>query len=349
MNRRCFLGTGAGTLGGAWAHASETAPAPARCGLGIVAYSFAVRRAAQPKGPLHDPLGFVEHCQTLGAGGVQVGLGMRTRGYSARLRERLKAAAMFLEGIVSLPRDRVDVERFEREVATAVDCGAEVLRVALLGGRRYETFGSAREFRDFRDRSRQSLGLARPVAEHRKVKLAVENHKDYRAPELLDLIHWAKSPHIGVCVDTGNNIALLETAEETVEALAPHAFTAHLKDMGVQEYADGFLLAEVPLGTGILDLPRIIGTLRQANPRIRFNLEMITRDPLRIPCLTRRYWATLEDISGSRLAGMLSLVRAKATKEGLPRLTGLKPQARLEREDDNVRRSLRYARETLGL
>jgi sugar phosphate isomerase/epimerase len=349
MNRRDFLWAGAGAVAATSARADEPGRALARCALGMVAYSFAIRRAAQPNGPLHDPLGLVEHCQAIGAGGVQVGLGTRANDYCTRLRERLTAAGMFLEGIVSPPGDRSDLDRFERELRTACACGAQLVRVALLNGRRYETFGTAKEFRDFRERSRQSLTLARPVAERHKIRLAVENHKDRRAAELVELIRWVKSPHIGVCLDTGNNIALLEAPEETVDILAPHALTVHLKDMGVAEYADGFLLAEVPLGSGFLDLPRIIRTLQKANPRIRFNLEMLTRDPLRVPCLTPRYWGTLEDISGRRLAATLALVRSKASRQALPRVSELKPAQRLEREEDNVRRSLLYARARLEL
>ena len=37
---------------------------------------------------------------------------------------------------------------------------------------------------------------------------------------------------------------------EVVEALAPRAFTTHFKDMALEEYEQGFLLSEVPLGTG---------------------------------------------------------------------------------------------------
>ena len=76
------------------------------------------------------------------------------------------------------------------------------------------------------------------------------------------------------------------------------AFTTHFKDMGVEEYREGFLLSEVPLGTGVLDLPRVIRTLRAAHPEIRFNLEMITRDPLEVPCLAVVYWATFPDLPG---------------------------------------------------
>lgn len=340
MNRRDFLATGAGSL----AAAATGQPAAARCDLGIVAYSYSLRRAAEPHGPLQDPLGFVEHCHAQGAAGGQISLGIRDREYCARLRDRLRAIDMYLDGIVSLPRQVQDVERFERELQSARACGVEVLRVALLGGRRYETFQTAQQFREFRERSQQSLTLARPIIENLNLRLAIENHKDWRLGELLELLRWARSPHIGVCVDTGNSIALLEAPQETVAGLAPHAFTVHLKDMGVQEYNEGFLLAEVPLGTGFLDLPELRRTLRRANPAIRFNLEMITRDPLRIPCLTRGYWATLDDISGRRLADTLATVRAHAPRQGLPRISELTAAQRLEREDDNVVRSLRYAR-----
>jgi hypothetical protein len=130
--------------------------------------------------------------------------------------------------------------------------------------------------------------------------------------------------------------------------LAGHVFTTHVKDMGVEEYADGFLLAEVPLGSGFLDLPAIATTLRRARPDLRLNLEMITRDPLKIPCLKPKYWATLENIPGRRLAEMLSLVRTKAGKKPLPRISGLGKKEQLQREDDHVRQSLQHARERLN-
>src|SRR5439155_1447261 len=82
-----------------------------------------------------------------------------TPAYCAGLRERVGGAGMCLEGIIRLPRARNDVERFERELETARACGAEVLRTALLDGRRYETFRTAEEFQRFRARSREALTL----------------------------------------------------------------------------------------------------------------------------------------------------------------------------------------------
>jgi sugar phosphate isomerase/epimerase len=279
---------------------------------------------------------------------VQTSLGARDDGYTARVRGYLETNKLYLEGSIALPRDRADVERFTAEVRTAKKCGATLFRTVLLGGRRYEVFDSAAAFRKALEQGKQSLAWARPVVEKQEIRMAIENHKDLQAADLLDLIERIDCPLVGVCLDTGNNLALLETPEKTAELLAPRTFTTHIKDMGVEEYADGFLLAEVPLGTGFLDLPKLIAAVRRDRPSIRLNLEMMTRDPLKIPCLTPRYWATLETIPGRQLAEMLALVRARAGKKPLPRISELPREEQLRREDENVRQCLRYAREKLG-
>ena len=136
---------------------------------------------------------------------------------------------------------------------------------------------------------------------------------------------------------------------DLVERLAPYAVTTHFKDMAVEEYSEGFLLAEVPLGQGMLDLKRLVGTIARARPRAKFTLEMITRNPLQIPCLSERYWATFPERSGRCLARTLTLVRTHKPRDPLSRPDSLDPTARLRLEEDNVRHCLAYAREDLGL
>jgi hypothetical protein len=70
---------------------------------------------------------------------------------------------------------------------------------------------------------------------------------------------------------------------------------------------------------------------------------MITRDPLSIPCLTEKYWATLGRVPGRDLARTLAMVRKSARKEPLPRITKLTEQEQLAAEDANVRASFAYA------
>jgi hypothetical protein len=100
----------------------------------------------------------------------------------------------------------------------------------------------------------------------------------------------------------------------------------------------------VPLGKGVLDLAGIIKTLRKGNPKVRLNLEMITRDPLKIPCLTDTYWATLSKVPGRDLARMLAFVRRQQKKERLPRISDLAREKQLAVEEGNVRESFAFAR-----
>ena len=346
--RRDILAAGlAAVAGPAAALASERVPSK----LGLVIHSFPVRAASDRDRPaaerFADPVRFLEYARSLGARGVQVGIGARDDAYSDALRARVEAASMDLEGIVSPPRDEGDLARFEAEVRTARRAGAVVVRTAMLSGRRYETFDSLAAFRRFADRSAASLALAVPVVARHGVRLAVENHKDWRTEELVALLKKLGSDHVGACIDTGNSMTLLEDPTEVVEALAPWAVTTHLKDMGVEEYERGFRVAEVPLGAGVLDLPRIVRTLRTAHPEIPLNLEMITRDPLDVPCLGDRYWATMPDLPGRHLARALSYVRAHPPARPLPRVALLGLAERLRAEDENIRRCLDYARDHL--
>jgi sugar phosphate isomerase/epimerase len=256
---------------------------------------------------------------------------------------------MFVEGSSSAPRDGADADRFAAELRTAAAAGAKVVRIVMLGGRRYETFQTAAAFREFADKAWKSMQLAAPLAAKHGVRLAVENHKDWRADELLDGLKRLDSEHVGACIDTGNNIALLEDPAETVKTLAPAAMSVHLKDMAVRPYDDGFLLAEVPLGEGLLDLPAIVATVKQARPEVRFSLEMMTRDPLRVPCLTEKYWATFAAVSGRDLARMLRWVRDKAAPQPLPQIGQLPLREQFAREEENVRKCLKFAAERLRL
>src|SRR5262249_62192948 len=103
----------------------------------------------------------------------------------------------------------------------------------------------------------------------------------------------------------------------------------------------------VPLGEGVLDLPKMIGILRKARPEIHFNLEMITRDPLKVTCLASKYWATFEDVPGRDLARTLAMVRKHKSAKPLPQVSGQKREQQLAIEEGNVQKRLAYGRQHL--
>jgi len=332
MNRRTFLFSAAA----AGALSAEAAEPRSKMGIAVTSYmSF-----GRPK----DTLEFLEHANMLGAGGIQMPLTSREPDYIRKLRARAAELGMYYETIAALPA-KDGASAFENTVAAAKEAGALAVRVNCLPGRRYENFTNLADWDKAVAESHEKIDAALRIVEKHQVPLAIENHKDWTADEMVALMKEKSSRWLGVCLDTGNNIALLDDPMAVVEALAPYAISTHLKDMGVAPYPDGFLLSEMPLGEGMLDMRRIVDTIRRARPETRLTLEMITRDPLKVPCLTDAYWATFPRRNGLYLARTLRMVRARS----LPVVSGLAHDAQLQAEEDNVKKSLAYARDRLGL
>ena len=338
----------------AWVPLStELSAAQPRSSLGIASASFTQRMAAERRGgeekPLSDPFHFLEYCHRLGAGGVEIAAESLDPDSRKRFRRRVESAGMYVEVAVLLPRNQSDVSSFQDSLRAAKSVGASVVRTAMLRRPRYVALDNAEELRRFVQQSWKSVTLAENALRRRRMKLAVENHRDMSIEELLSMMNQISSEFVGVCIDTANSLALLESPAEAVQKLAPYAISVHLKDIAVKESADGFLLSEVALGEGFLDLRGIVEDLRQARSNIRFNLEVMTNDPVEIPCLAGRYWPTMGRVPGWRLARILNLVKRNQQAKPLPRVSDLSPQERIQLEDENVRRSLAHASEVLGL
>ena len=287
-----------------------------------------------------DAYEFLEKCHALGAGGIQTSL----NGDLKKLRARADELGMYIEGMVSIPRNG-DMSAMEKGLADCKEAGVTVVRTAMLGGRRYETFATLTDWKKWVDQSHAALTAAMPIIEKYKVVVALENHKDWTLEDFLRLLKTYQSEYLQVTLDFGNNISLLDDPYEVIEGLAPYAKSTHIKDMGLLPYADGFLLSEVPLGAGMLDLPRIVKTVQKANPNTKFSLEMITREPLKVPCMTKKYWDVFPDRNGKYLAQTFKLVSENVSKTPLPSIEKLSPADRVKFEEDNIKACFRYVEE----
>ncbi|MEK7407972.1 MAG: TIM barrel protein [Acidobacteriota bacterium] len=332
MTRRGFLATAA---------AAAAQGPPARSTMGLSPDCFVIAR------PPRTALEYMQYGYERGAGGVQAPLTSFEPEHLKQIRQRLDQLGMYLEITLPLPKD--DDAAFEQTLRAAREAGASCLRSVCLGGRRYETFSTLDEWKAFVAQSHARLERAARIVEKHRFPLGLENHKDWTIEEMVPLVKRFGSEYLGVCIDWGNNVALLDDPIELAEALAPFVINNHIKDMAVEEYADGFLLAEVALGQGFFDLKRMLAIIQKARPKTSFSLDMLTRDPLRVPCLTDKYWVTFTERNGKYLARMLRLVRENKPRQPLVYVTKLDQQAALEFEQANVRESIRYARDELGL
>lgn len=319
--------------------------------MGITMASYMIRwgnrkeRILQPG--WENALDVLDHCQDLGAGCLQIGVRGWTSDFAGEVRRKRESLGIALEGQLGLPWDETSLSKFEEEVKAAREAGATILRTTCLGQRRYEKFESLAEWQAFTKYSRAALERAEPIVAKHGMKLAFENHKDWRIEEQLDLLNHLGSDVIGVTFDFGNNLALLEDPLDMVKALAPAIMSTHLKDMAMAEYEDGFLLSEVPLGKGILDLKEMMEICTKANPSVSFNLEMITRDPLEVPVFKDQFWTTMPDLKASDLAKTLKLAKSGNAKS-LPKTEGKDLAAQIDYEEGHIRESFAYARTHLG-
>lgn len=302
-----------------------------------------------------DTYVFLEHCHNLGAPGIQAGVHgdiageATTRADISRIRKRAEELGMTIEAMVPMPRGS-DTSAFEQALKDASAVGAVALRAACLGTRRYETFQTLETWQQHVSESKRAIASAVPLLDQYKIPLGLENHKDWTTNELVAIMREYSSEYFGVCLDFGNNISLLDhDPMATIETLAPWVINTHLKNMAVAPTEKGFLLSEVLLGEGYLDLPRAVRIVQQARPNAHWSLEMITRDPLPVPCLTDQYWATFPNRQGLDLARTLRFVNAHKSAKPLPRISHLSHEEQLALENKNVIACLQYARETLGL
>ena len=357
-SRRAFLR--AMGAGGVFARAHVAygrhgvAPEPAPLYLAYTSFAVRLSQARAREGGVLASMGapaFSALCRDLGAGGGQIDfsqLPIDDASALHRVRPTFTAHGLGLQ--VSMPADvlRSDTA-LEHAVDVARTIGATCARIALLGGRRYESFETAEAWQTFTSTWREALLRRRPTIERLQFPLGIENHKDWLADDLAALLRELDSPWAGCCLDFGNNVALLEDPARTIAVLAPFAVTTHLKDMAVVPTRDGFTLSEVPLGQGLVPLTAAMAELRRVRPDVQLVLEMITRDPLVVPYRLDRYWATFEAAARdrARVRAFEEQVLSRSWSRPLPRVSSLDDAARVAAEDDNIRASMAWARDAL--
>lgn len=339
MKRRAFLESAARLTAGSLILPLMTAEdVMPRCNLGVGTTSYLTVWRPQ------DTLEFLEHCHKLGAAGIQSAI----HGDPKQLRARAERLGMYIEAMVPMPNG-TDTSALEQSLRVAQDAGAVSVRSACLPTRRYETFKTLEDWRAFVLKSNQSIEAALPVLDRFKIPFGLENHKDWTADEMHALFEKHSSEYFGVCLDFGNNISLLDDPAYVIEKLAPFTVSTHFKNMAVEPYPNGFLLSEVLLGDGILNLSDMISTVRRFRPKTRFMLEMITRDPLKVPCLEDSYWTSFPDRNGLYLARTLRLVEQHRSPRPLPTISQLSRDEQLRVENANVIACLQYARQNLAM
>ncbi|MES1258581.1 MAG: TIM barrel protein, partial [Acidobacteriota bacterium] len=223
---------------------AQTVPNPkGHLGMGGAPTAFGGRYGGggrgAARGPAVPPDEFIDYCHSLGLGGAEVRGGPPTDPAGiAKLKDKIQSYDMHLIFNIPLPRTEADLPAFDVAVKAAHDVGAFGLHAAMTG-RRYEEFQTLDAYQKSFEQNQKTVALAEPVLRRHKVRLALENHKGWRAVEQAAWMKRLSSEYVGVHFDFGNNVSFLEDPLFTLETLKPWIFSGHIKDMAVQPYDQG--------------------------------------------------------------------------------------------------------------
>lgn len=343
-------------MGGAALAACSAMPAMAadmrpRSPLGVaqtaLGHYFRKQNGGQRRRGPADPYATVDYVRSLGAGGLQMALAPDTD--VKKLRGVMEKNNLFFEGDARMiEKAGDDTADFERTLRMFKALGASCVRTVSFVGRRYETFDSLQAYKDWKANADGVLAACVPIADKVGIPLAMENHKDRVVDEEVEVLKKYSSEYFGALVDFGNNISMCDDPVDVIHKLAPYVKATHVKNMGVARYDDGFLLSEVLFEDGFLDIPALYAVLKKANPKINPMHELITRDPLKVPVLTDKYWVTWPERSGLYLERTLRMVDANASKKPLPTISNLDADAQFAVEQSNNIKCFDWARKAMA-
>ena len=112
-----------------------------------------------------------------------------------------------------------------------------------------------------------------PILKQNRIKMAVENHEEETADELISVVEAVDSPWVGVHLDIGNGMMVWEDPITTCRKLAPYTYSTHFKDHSVVMHQDTPVVCGVPLTEGSIDLEECFKIIVEQSQVTRVNLE----------------------------------------------------------------------------
>ena len=119
-----------------------------------------------------------------------------------------------------------------------------------------------------------------PTIEKYGLKIAIENHCDLFADEVVWLVKKLNHPQIGACCDTINSLILGEGIAECVKKMAPYCYCVHFCDNKIFADPDGTHSLGCAIGDGDVDVVEIMKILRAEAPEELDTIDLEIELPL---------------------------------------------------------------------
>lgn len=156
------------------------------------------------------------------------------------------------------------------------------------------------------------------------VKLAVENHGgDLQAREMKMMVEAVGTDVMGVCLDSGNPVWMLEDPHMTLEMLIPYAETCHVRDSAVWKVPDGIAVRWVNMGDGNVDIDGWIKTFIQAKPGLPIIFENLVSGNPRVHAIYNpQFWDNWRKMPAWEFSRFLAIAEKGTPKPATPRPDG---------------------------
>jgi 3-oxoisoapionate decarboxylase len=250
--------------------------------------------------------GFVEVAREIGARTIEIhnawltGMGAdELRGLGERLR------GMEMEPVISLgpPLEGVDTA-----LRSAAGVGAKILRLGLTPVLCGDRNACGAQWAALLANARENLRRYGPEAKALGLTLAIEDHQDLGSQELVDFCGQGGS-NVGICLDTGNALAVGEAPIEFARKVAPLVRHVHLKDYNAQWTDEGYRLVRCAIGDGAVPFLEIAEILSEHHQTLTASLEPGALEARHVRLFRPEWWNGYAPRTAAELGPCLSAAR----------------------------------------
>ncbi|WP_016605844.1 sugar phosphate isomerase/epimerase family protein, partial [Yersinia pestis] len=221
-----------------------------------------------------DIFDFIDKAWSLGLDGVEINIipdeGLHPEfgvlssddpTYLARVRHAIEQRNLYCE----IDTRFTSVKAISKAVQFASALGADVIRTYMFRRGQYEPLEYPRIIHE--------LKSLVPLLQANRIRLAVENHEDETADEIIQIVKAVDSLWVGAHCDIGNGMMAWEEPVVTVSQLAPFTYSTHFKDHIVTQHDEQLVVCGVPIGEGSIDIDNCFRILVEKSGITRVNIE----------------------------------------------------------------------------
>ncbi|EAM6083029.1 sugar phosphate isomerase/epimerase [Salmonella enterica subsp. enterica] len=221
-----------------------------------------------------DIFSFISKTSELGLDGVQINiipdvglhpvfgvLSSDSSEYLAKVRKTIEAYGLYCE----IDTRFTSHESVTKAVEIASALGADVIRTYMFRRGEY----NPQRYPEIIAQLKAQV----PLLSKKRIRLAIENHEDETADEIINIVKSVDSEWVGAHCDIGNGMMAWEEPVDTVRKLAPYAYSTHFKDHIVTRNGEELVVCGVPVGEGSIDIDTCFKTLVDESSLTRINIE----------------------------------------------------------------------------